>query len=86
MSQKSPGIFATTIAAVARIFLKKLLAASPRGKSDMLEHVIAELIQREMAWDIDGLAVYVGGSHDLQKSATMAASLACYEKSFAACC
>lgn len=52
----------------------------------MLEHVFAELVQIEMAWDIDGLAVYVAGSHDLQKSATVAASLGCYERSFAAGC
>jgi len=67
VSHRSPGIFPTTIVAVARIFLKKLLAASPRGKSDMLEHVIAKLVQIELAWDLDGLAVYVAEIHDLQE-------------------
>lgn len=85
MSPIPPGIFATNAAAVARVFFKKLLAASPRGKSDMLEHISAELVQQEMAWDIDGLAVHVAGSHDLQKSATVAVSLGCHEKSYAAC-
>ncbi len=63
----SPCIFTTMTVAVARIFLKKLLAASPRGKSDMFEHVIAELVQIELAWDVDGLAVYVAEIHDLQE-------------------
>lgn len=85
VSHSSPGMFAANAAAVARIFFKKLLAASPWGKSDILEHITAELVQQEMAWDIDGLAVYVAGSHDLQKSATVAVSLGCHEKSYAAC-
>jgi len=86
VSHTSPSIFTTVLAAMARVFLKKLLAVNPRVKSDILYHVLAELAERELAWDNDVLAVYRVGSHDLQMSATVAVKLGHYEKSFAAYC